>query len=61
MEREEIPSHRLYGISFKPYDRAGLRRVSIKELTNPTSFTDLKNPTVGGLYDLALGQTLRAL
>nr|ALK02059.1 RNA polymerase I largest subunit [Wickerhamiella domercqiae] len=40
---------------------ADIRKLSVKQITNPEVFDNLGHPVSGGLYDLALGAFLRSL
>ncbi|XP_037383658.1 DNA-directed RNA polymerase I subunit RPA1 [Talpa occidentalis] len=50
-----MPWRRLKGISFGMYSAEELRKLSVKSITNPRYLDSLGNPSVNGLYDLALG------
>ncbi|XP_036786951.2 DNA-directed RNA polymerase I subunit RPA1 isoform X2 [Manis pentadactyla] len=50
-----IPWRRLQGISFGMYSAEELKKLSVKSITNPRHLDSLGNPSVNGLYDLALG------
>ena len=56
--KEQIVSHRLFGLSFGLYSSEEIKKLSVKEITNPTSFDSLSHCTHGGLYDPALGKSL---
>jgi DNA-directed RNA polymerase I subunit RPA1 len=43
------------GIGFSAYTADEIRKLSVKAITNPTSFDLLGHPMNGGLYDQALG------
>ena len=45
----------LSGLSFRHYSSHEVRKLSVKEITNPQSLDRLLNPVANGLYDLALG------
>ena len=47
-------------VSFSFLSSDEVRRISVKQITNPLLFDALSNPTLGGLYDPALGPTRRA-
>ncbi|KAA1473475.1 beta and beta-prime subunits of DNA dependent RNA-polymerase [Dentipellis sp. KUC8613] len=49
-----IPST-VSSISFSFLSTADVRRISVKQITNPVLLDDLNRPNVGGLYDPALG------
>nr|XP_054764131.1 DNA-directed RNA polymerase I subunit RPA1-like [Lytechinus pictus] len=59
MSVREIPSKRVDSVRFSTYSSEDLKQLSVKELTNPRSFDDLGHPTLGGLYDPALGPSDR--
>jgi DNA-directed RNA polymerase I subunit RPA1 len=44
------------GVSFSFYEEDEIRRLSVKRITNPTTYA-LDLPTNGGLYDRAMGPT----
>lgn len=58
MSVREIPSKRVDSVQFSTYSSQDLKQLSVKELTNPRSFDDLGHPTLGGLYDPALGRSM---
>jgi len=43
------------GVSFSFYTPEDVRKLSVKQITNPVTYDELQNPVEGGLYDLALG------
>jgi hypothetical protein len=43
------------GVSFSFLSAEDVRRISVKQIVNPVLFNDLGRPTIGGLYDPALG------
>lgn len=49
-----IPST-VSSISFSFLSTKDIRRISVKQITNPVLHDALNNPTTGGLYDPALG------
>ncbi|KAF8580902.1 beta and beta-prime subunits of DNA dependent RNA-polymerase [Ramaria rubella] len=49
-----IPST-VSSISFSFLSAEDIRRISVKQLTNPVLLDDLNRPNIGGLYDPALG------
>ena len=53
----EIPSHYLNGVSFSMFTSEEVLKLSVKELVNSQSFDQIGHPTIGGLYDPALGPT----
>ena len=46
-------------ISFGFLSSEYVRRISVKQITNPQLFDNLNNPNLGGLYDPALGPIKR--
>lgn len=42
-------------ISFSFLTTEDVRRISVKQIVNPTLLDELNRPNVGGLYDPALG------
>jgi DNA-directed RNA polymerase I subunit RPA1 len=54
-DRFELPTRRLKGVHFSSFSTAETKQLSVKELTNPVSFDSLQHPTIGGLYDPAMG------
>lgn len=55
MGSKNMPWRRLQGISFGMYSAEELKKLSVKSITNPRFLDSLGNPSVNGLYDLALG------
>eukprot|EP00118_Oscarella_pearsei_P022870 m.268010 g.268010 ORF g.268010 m.268010 type:complete len:184 (+) comp40524_c1_seq16:41-592(+) len=51
----EIPTRRLSEIHFSTFTTEEVKALSVKEITNPTTFDVLQNPALHGLYDPALG------
>ena len=51
----EIPTGRIAGVHFAPFTTDEVKALSVKEITNPTTFDALQNPSLHGLYDPALG------
>lgn len=49
-----IPSS-VSSISFSFLTTEDIRRISVKQIINPTLLDDLNRPNIGGLYDPALG------
>ncbi|KZT62602.1 beta and beta-prime subunits of DNA dependent RNA-polymerase [Calocera cornea HHB12733] len=45
----------VHSLSFSFLSTDDVRRISVKQLTNPVLLDDLNRPTLGGLYDPALG------
>ena len=60
-EEQVVPSCRLSGMSFSLYSAAEIRKLSVKEVTNPQTFDVLMHPTSGGLHDPAFGKSYPAL
>ncbi|XP_066233877.1 DNA-directed RNA polymerase I subunit RPA1 isoform X2 [Saccopteryx leptura] len=52
---KSMPWRRLKSISFGMYSAEELKKLSVKSITNPRYLDSLGNPSVNGLYDLALG------
>ncbi|XP_055974137.1 DNA-directed RNA polymerase I subunit RPA1 [Sorex fumeus] len=52
---KNLPWRRLQGVSFGMYSAEELKKLSVKSITNPRYLDSLGNPSVNGLYDLALG------
>lgn len=44
-------------ISFSFLSSEEIRRISVKQITEAQLFDNVNNPTLGGLYDPALGPT----
>ena len=44
-------------VSFSFLTTDDIRRISVKQVTNPVIFDNLNQPNIGGLYDPALGPT----
>ncbi|KAG8975453.1 hypothetical protein FRB90_009538, partial [Tulasnella sp. 427] len=42
-------------VAFTGLSAHDIRRISVKQITNPQLLDDLNRPTEGGLYDPALG------
>jgi DNA-directed RNA polymerase I subunit RPA1 len=42
-------------VGFSFYSAEEIRKLSVKNITNPQLFDTLEHPTSGGLYDPALG------
>ncbi|XP_006900430.1 PREDICTED: DNA-directed RNA polymerase I subunit RPA1 [Elephantulus edwardii] len=55
LDPKSMPWRRLQGISFGMYSADELKKLSVKSITNPRYLDSLGNPSVNGLYDLALG------
>ena len=51
------PSFWMSSINFLSLSSEEVKRLSVKRLTNPTTFDDLLHPNNGGLYDQSLGPT----
>ena len=56
-----VPSCRLSSMSFTLYSAAELRKLSVKEVTNPQTFDILMHPTPGGLHDPTFGESYSTL
>ena len=52
-----VISHRMHGLTFSLFSSEEIKKLSVKEITNPNSFDMFSHPTAGGLYDAALGKT----
>uniref|UniRef100_A0A8B9PGK6 DNA-directed RNA polymerase subunit n=1 Tax=Apteryx owenii TaxID=8824 RepID=A0A8B9PGK6_APTOW len=50
-----VPWRRLVRVSFGMYTADEIRKLSVKNITNPQYLDSVGNPAVNGLYDLALG------
>jgi len=50
------PVHQIEDVQFRFYTPDEVRAISVKEITNLETFDNLSHPTVGGLYDQALGE-----
>jgi len=48
-------SSQIGGVEFAFLPSEEIRALSVKRITNPTTFDTLLNPVPGGLYDAALG------
>jgi len=55
---QSIPST-VQSISFSFLTTEDIRRISVKQIINPTLLDDLNRPNLGGLYDPALGPSDR--
>ena len=55
---QSIPST-VQSISFSFLTTEDIRRISVKQIVNPSLLDDLNRPNSGGLYDPALGPTDR--
>jgi hypothetical protein len=51
---QPIPST-VQSVSFSVLTTEDVRRISVKQITNPVLLDDLNRPNLGGLYDPALG------
>lgn len=49
------PAVRVSSVRFLTFTSEEVKKLSCKRITNPTSFDGLLHPTLGGLYDPALG------
>ncbi|CAD7700265.1 unnamed protein product [Ostreobium quekettii] len=52
---KEITTAHVAGVRFGLYTDDEIRKLSVKELTCPIVWDNLRNPVSGGVYDLALG------
>ena len=52
---QNIISRRLCGVNFSYYNTQQVRKISVKEITNPVAFDQLGRPLQGGLYDPSMG------
>ena len=50
-------SSTISSVSFSFLTTDDIRRISVKQITNPVIFDNLNQPNIGGLYDPALGPT----
>lgn len=48
-------SSQISGVEFSALTEEEIKRTSVKQIVNPTTFDSLLHPVPGGLYDLALG------
>ena len=55
---QSIPST-VQSISFSFLTTEDIRRISVKQIVNPTLLDDLNRPNLGGLYDPTLGPSDR--
>ena len=56
MDPDRVIVDRLSQMGFRAYSQAEILKLSVKEVTNPQLFDNLQLPTIGGLYDPALGR-----
>lgn len=54
-----VISHRMELVNFGLHTDDEIKSLSVKEITNPTTFDQFLHPTIGGCYDPALGPTER--
>lgn len=59
VSRWEVPSKVLDGMKFTCYNSDEIRKLSVKEVTNPQSLNSLLHPTENGLYDPVFGPPSR--
>ena len=52
---QDVPSHRIHGLYFRPYSDRYVQLLSVKDIINPQTFDILQHATGGGLYDPTLG------
>lgn len=50
-----VVSREVASVQFSVYSDDEVRRLSVKQITNPVLFDNLNHPTRNGLYDAALG------
>lgn len=50
-------THSIVGTSFQFFSDDEIRRLSVKQVTNPQTFDTFGKPVAGGVYDRALGPT----
>lgn len=55
---QSIPST-VQSVSFSFLTTEDIRRISVKQIVNPTLLDDLNRPNLGGLYDPTLGPSDR--
>ncbi|GAA6000410.1 hypothetical protein JCM10207_008000 [Rhodosporidiobolus poonsookiae] len=55
MDISQPVSSQITSVSFSYLHSNDIRRVSVKQVTNPVLFDNLNNPNAGGLYDPAFG------
>jgi DNA-directed RNA polymerase I subunit RPA1 len=48
-------SFEITDVAFSFYDSEQVKRISVKHVVNPQLLDNLNQPTLGGLYDPALG------
>lgn len=51
----QVVSRSIGGVGFGFYSSQEARKLSVKEITEPVLFDNLRNPVPGGLYDPSLG------
>jgi DNA-directed RNA polymerase beta' subunit len=54
---QPVSSH-IEGVEFGFFTALDTRMLSVKRITNPTTFDNLLHPVTGGLHDAALGAFL---
>lgn len=59
MDPRFAPSRRPSAVRFLTYTGEEIKKISCKQITNPNTFDNLLHPTLGGLYDPALGPSDR--
>lgn len=47
--------HQIDNVTFDIYSPEEIRRVSVKQITNPQAFDNLNRPNRGGVYDPIMG------
>lgn len=55
MNTSEPVSSAISGVEFGILSSESIKKLSVKRITNPTTFDTLLHPTPSGLYDAALG------
>lgn len=53
--RPEAVAKQISAVSFGFYTEDEVRAISVKKITSPILFDNLRNPVADGLYDSALG------
>jgi DNA-directed RNA polymerase I subunit RPA1 len=55
MDVSKPVSASISSISFSYLNSEDIRKISVKQVTNPTLFDNLNEPTAGGMYDPVFG------
>ena len=58
MNSSQPVSSAITGVEFGILSTADIKALSVKRITNPTTFDSLLHPVPGGLHDAALGAFL---